>query len=237
MTRVAARGMVPPMLNDATRFRRTMLRLCLLGAGLLIVAGVFTSPPQGDDTLSYQASLAAHPGATQLSAALLHFGYLLLVPAAIGLLTLLRERAVALGHVAAVIAVVGAASLSGNVLTDLFDLALAENLPAADAARASEAAAGYPVAGLFIVPAFVGTLIGFTLLSVAVWRAGHVPVWQPVTMAAAWIAFFAEPRVGCLLLLASLAIVAARLRSPARAGTRAPVLGTTAPAGSAPRPL
>lgn len=203
------------MLNDATRFRRNILTASLLGAGLLIAAGVFLSPPQGDDTLSYQRSLADHPGATQLSAALLHFGFLLLVPAAIGLLTLLRERAVALGHVAAIIAVVGAASLSGNVLTDIFDLALAESLPAKEAARASDAAAEYPVAGLFIVPAFIGTVIGFTLLSVAVWRAGHVPGWQPVVMAAAWIAFFVEARVGCLLLLLALQQLAQR-RNEAR---------------------
>jgi hypothetical protein len=226
------------MLGNPTAFRRRVLLASLLGAGLLIAAGVFTSPPQGDGTtVGYQQSLAAHPGATQVSAVLLHFGFLLLVPVAVGLLTLLRERAVALGHVAAIVAVVGAVTLSGNVLTDIFDLALAENLSPADAAKASDGATAYPVAGLFIVPGFIGSLLGFTLLSVAVWRAGHASVWFPVTMGLGWVAFFAEPRVGCLLLLASLAIAAVRLRSPGRADTRAPVLGTTAPSGSAPRPL
>lgn len=205
-----------PKLSDPISFRRAATSWSLVGAAVLVLAGVLTSPPQGDGAAEYLTSLAAHPGATQLSAVLLHFGFLLLVPASVGLLALLRHRAVALGHVAVGIALLGSATLAGNVLTDFFDLALAQNLPTAQAVEVTKAAEAYSAAALFIVPGFFGTVLGFTLLAVALWRAGVVPSWFPVSMFAAWAAFFVQTPVGAAALLLVLGYLARRVAADPR---------------------
>ena len=187
-------------LSDPVRFRRALTATSLLLAGLLISVGVISSPPQGDDRGEYLASLAAHAGATQASALLLHFGFLLLVPGAIGLLALLQRRAVALGHVAVALAVVGAITLAGNVVTDIYDLALAQNLPADEARTVSEAAESYGAAAPLIVPGYLGTVFGFVMLAVALWRAGWVRGWLPLLTGLGFMAFAVVTPVGAVVL-------------------------------------
>lgn len=200
------------ILSDPVRTRRAATAFSLFGAAILILAGVLTSPGQGQGTTSsYLADLAADPGATQLSAVLLRFGYLLLIPAAFGLMSLLRVRMVALGHVAIVFCLLGAATMAGNIVVDFYDLALAEAISRADAVKVADAAQGYGSAAALIVPGFLGSVLGFTLLSFALYRAGWVGAWVPALMAAAWVSFFALTPVGATGLFVVLVVLAVRV--------------------------
>ena len=88
-------------------------------------------------------------------------------------MSLLRVRMVALGHVAIVFWLLGAATMAGNVVVDFYDLALAEAISRADAVR-SRTCPGLRLAAALIVPGSLGSVLGFTLLSFALHRAGWV---------------------------------------------------------------
>lgn len=168
------------MLADPTRFRRIAGGLSLIGAGALTRLGVLISPRSADGEI---AAYLAAPLRTQISAILLHFGYLLLVPGAFAIAALLRTRAVALGHIGLCLLVIGGATISGLLVTDFYGLALGEALPLQQAEAISEAAFTWG-AIVIALPGIVGTSLGLLLMLVALWRAGHVPVWIPVAYVA-----------------------------------------------------
>ena len=184
------------MLNirNATNFRRTATGLSLIGATLLALAGLLATPWETEDNLAaYLDALAANPVQGQVAATLLHFGFLLYVPAFVGLLALLRTRGVVLGHIGVTLAILGWASISGFLIVDFYDLALAEALPRAEGVAIEERVEGYPGILAFFLPGFVGSMIGPPLVACALWRAGHVGLWLPLGAVAASVAAVATP--------------------------------------------
>jgi hypothetical protein len=138
-------------------------------------------------TAAYHDALAAHAGQANVSATLLHFGYVLLLPAALGLMHLARRAAPKLAHVGGLLAVGGLATLPGLLVTDFYDLALAQALPRAESVKIADAAAeGWAPAVLLmsgVFPVFIGTIV----LAAAAWRAGVVGGWAPVALAIGWL--------------------------------------------------
>jgi hypothetical protein len=90
----------------------------LIGASMLSAAGLTVlsfalTPWEGDLTGGdYFRSLAEYPTQASLAATVLHTGYLLLAPAAIGLYVLLQGRARLPGALGVVLAVIGFGNLS-----------------------------------------------------------------------------------------------------------------------------
>ena len=71
---------------QASSFYRKAAGISMIGAGVLILAGVLIGPWQPDDSLrTYLLTYAAEPVRAQTSAVVLHFGFLLLLPTILGL--------------------------------------------------------------------------------------------------------------------------------------------------------
>ena len=160
-----------------------------------------------------------HKGAidrqAQLSAVILHFGYLLLIPAAFALVHLARRGARRLAYTGLVLSVLGA-GLSGLLVSDFFELSLAQHLPLADAARVDDAGKQYALGALIAKPTALAAVLGLVLLAVAVWRAGWVSWWPAVVLLVGWVVAFSSDTllrggVGSGLVLVGLAALATRV--------------------------
>ena len=159
--------------------------------------------------------MAAHPAQAQLSAAVLHFGYLLLIPAAFALVHLARRGARRLTYTGLVFTVLGA-GLSGLLISDFFELSLAQHLPLADAARVEDAGKQYALGALIAKPTALAAVLGLVLLAVAVWRAGWVSWWPAVVLLVGWVVAFSSASllrdaIGSGLVLVGLVALAARV--------------------------
>jgi len=227
---------VGAMLSDSRRFSRLVAAFSLVAAPLLVLAGMAATPWEDEaTTAAYHDSLAGHPDQAQIAALLLHFGFLLLLPASLGLMHLARGAAPKLAHAGGLLAVFGLATLPGLLITDFYDLALAEGLPRAQSVPISDAALGSWGAALLSVSAALPAIFGMIVLAIAAWRAGAAPGWTALLVAAGWLVPFGGEVglllsvIGATLLTAGLAwigLAVARMDDQAwaeRAFVRAPV--------------
>ncbi len=143
----------------------------------------------------YLESLAASPAQAQLAADLLYLGYLLIAVGIFGMIHLIRRRAVVLGHVAGVLAVWGWVTLPGLLVTDFYDLSLAQSANRQEAVIISDRAQNYAGAAVQGIPVLLG-FVGLVLLLVALWRARFAPVWVPPAVLAGMVAFSFAGRTG-----------------------------------------
>lgn len=165
-------------LRNATTFRRRLAALSLLLGPVLVIAGLAVAPwEDAEGSRAYLEAVASDPGGAQLSALLLHFGYLLLVPSVWALAHSLRRRAVVLGNLGLVVATVGAIGNSGVVLNDYADVMLVEKLPLAQAVELYDHGQGLWGFGVAAISGFPLLALGLLLLFVGLWRAGVLPVW------------------------------------------------------------
>jgi hypothetical protein len=184
--------------RPSSRLARTTAALCLAGAGAIIFAGFLATPWEGNSTTAAgMRAYLAHPVQGQIAATVLHFGYLLLVPAAFTLARMSRRGARRLSNTGLVLSVLGA-GLSGLVVTDFFEIGMAQHLPLATAVRVYDATSGYALGtGLIARTTALGAVIGLVLLAAAAWRASWVS-WVP---AATILAGFGAALMGTTPLL------------------------------------
>jgi hypothetical protein len=126
-----------------------------------------------------------------------------------------------------VLAAIGCVSLPGLLITDAYDLALAQELPRATSAPIADQAHGYALASIISLPGVIGTILGSVLVTIAAARAGAVPVAAPVLMLLGWIVpqVAYEPVLtigGGMLLVAGSAVAAAALTRPAAGAAPVP---------------
>lgn len=204
-------------INDPRNFRRTAAGLCLMAGPLVVLIGGLVAKWEENDTkAAYLQSLAESPTRAQISAVLLYFGFLLNAVGIFGIVHLLRHRAVVLGHIAAVLAVWGWVSLPGLLVSDFYDLSLAQWSNRQEAIAISDRAEGYLGSAVMGIPVLLG-VIGIVLLLVALWRARFAPLWVPVVqLLGVAIGFFGPPTVvffttGWALSLAALGYVGLRI--------------------------
>src|SRR3954469_19919876 len=176
------------MLSDTDRFARRAAVVALVGGPLVTLAGMLATPGEKEaTTASYHDALAAHPDQAQVAAILLHLGYLLLLPAALAMFHLARRATPRLTHVGGVLALIGLGSLPGLLVTDFYDLALAQGLPRSQSVAISDSVGGAGMVALAI-PAIGGTGLGLTPPRVATWRAGIARGWVPFAIFLGWFA-------------------------------------------------
>jgi hypothetical protein len=206
---------------DVTFPSRRLTAALLLAGATLMVIGFAVTPWEPERTLAaYHDTLAAHADRSQVAAIILYVGYLLLVPAAFGLVACAGGRGGWATRIGAVVSVVGLVALPGLIITDAFDLALAQQLDRETSVRISEAASSSALAIVMTAPVGIGLMLGTTLLVAGLWRARVVPVAAPALVLLGWVVpvagFSVELTVGgALLFLAGCAIVSARLVRPA----------------------
>jgi hypothetical protein len=206
---------VEPAVEPGTRLRRIAAGASIVGAGALTLAGFLTAPWEGGPTeTEYLNSLTGHPGQAMLSMVVLHFGYLLLVPAAFVISRLARRRAPVLAGIGLVLAVLGS-GLSAVVLTDAYDLAIAQNVPMAQALQIEN---GMSVGGFIGVglTSVIGTVFGSVLLLAALWRAKWTSWLPAVATLAGWaVAWGAHDMIractGAALIAIALVMVGVRV--------------------------
>ena len=173
-TRPVPADVPPPPTASApgTGFRRRAAAVSAAGAGLLTFAGFAATPWEGEqDTAKYLQALADHELQGQIAATLLHFGFLLMVPAVLALGRMVRHRATVLGNVGMGIGLLGTIGLPGLLVVDFYGLELAKQLPIEQAVAIEEGAGSHALAVLQAAPSGLGMVLGFTLLFVAAARA------------------------------------------------------------------
>ena len=122
---------------------------------------------------------------------MLHFGYLLLLPAALGIMHLARRSTPKVAHIGGILAVLGLATLPGLLVTDYYDLALAQHLPRAQSVEIADSAMTWP-AGVMLATTIAPMFFGLVTLMVAAVRAGVAHFWAPIAVAVGWILPFAS---------------------------------------------
>jgi len=213
----AAPRAIEDALRPGARLARIASGLSIFGAGALIFAGFVATPWEGSSaTIAAMRTYLAHPTQVQIAAVLLHFGYLLLIPAAFTLARLARRGARRLSNTGLVLSILGA-GLSGLVVTDFFALAMAQHLPLQVAARVFHSTSHYGLGiGLIGMTSSFGAIVGLVLLAVAAWRAGWVS-WVPaVLILAGFVVVFLKHTwlvggVGSGLVFVGLALLGARV--------------------------
>ncbi|WP_203581758.1 hypothetical protein [Microbacterium hibisci] len=152
--------------------------LALIAGAVLYTAGIATSPPQASEAASdYIASLAADPGLTQLSAALLHFGNLFLALGFLAVPGLVRgSRGGWLTLVGALLATLSHALVSGWVLFDFWTMTIGRELDATTALALFEAVQSGSVFGILSMLPMLN-LLAMPLATAGLARAGVVPWW------------------------------------------------------------
>jgi hypothetical protein len=202
----------------ATTFSPRITAACLLGAGVLTLAGMAATPWEEEtSTAAYLEAIGSAPGQGQIAALLLHFGYLLLVPALFGLFALTRAHGGRLRAIGGFLAVLGLVTLPGLLVVDFYAIALYETLPLDQAVAVEDAAAEQWGAAVLQVTGALPGLIGFTLVLAAAWRARVLPVAAFALWLAGWVISFAGIGGMAVAMIAGSVVVLAGLGVAARA--------------------
>jgi hypothetical protein len=103
-----------PTLSDAHHFRKTVAGLCMILAPTLFLVSAILAPSSDNDAGAILGAIADHPDRFYISTLFGIAGSVFLVPALLGLMHMLREKQVALGHAG------GALALLGSLMFMLF---------------------------------------------------------------------------------------------------------------------
>ena len=144
-------------------------------------------------------TVAAEPGRIQAAALLTMLTAVLFVPALVGILALLRERGVVLGHLAVALTIVGAI---GHAVFAGFQIVLSGALESGvDEAELTAMVDRTPNAGFVVVllTFLAGFFPGLLLLAIALWRSRTVPVWAPIGLVALVVTDFVPMAGGRLV--------------------------------------
>jgi hypothetical protein len=173
--------------TGAAGFRRTGLATALFTApaGLLIVNTTYAwitrnggSDSTGADALDL---VAAHPTAYRYGTLVVLIASLLMVPAALGTVQLIGDRAARLAFVGGTLVAAGYICYLAVNLTNFTALAMAERGgPLADYAAVVDASQSEPAGAWVFLLFVVGNLIGTFLLGLALLRSRAVPVWAAI---------------------------------------------------------
>ncbi len=107
-------------LSNAHHFRKTVAGICMVVAPLLLLIALIVHPETGTSERSIVAAAAGDPDAWYAAHAVALASLALAVPATLGLMHMLRERAVAWGHVGGGLTLLGLMAFVGIVAVDGF---------------------------------------------------------------------------------------------------------------------
>jgi hypothetical protein len=178
-------------LSDANNLRRTLAGASMIVAPLLSLASVSTQPEAEGGAAGQLAAIAEHPGGTQLSILLFIFSQLVFLAAVLGIMHLLRDRGVVLGHIGGVLALAG---LFGHAVTGGSFLVVLQMVGAeADRGQMTALLERTQDSSSFIIFALMGLagfLLGFIILAVGLWRARVAPGWVPALIVVSFVLEF-----------------------------------------------
>ena len=197
-------------MSNPSTYRRTVAGLALIAAPLLLLISTLVTPG-GENTegsSEYMRNVAADPGGHELGTVFAVLAFAAFVPAFVGCIHLLRHRAVALGHIFGTFALIGAVMFVALASTTFYDVAIAENLPLDQAIKVNEGVEDVAAAGIVLIPALLGILIGSIGLGVAMWRGGWAPAWVPAAIVVGMLLVIAGDGSKALEIVSSLVLLA-----------------------------
>lgn len=211
--------------SRALSARRWALVASPVLAGLFITIGLVADPAPGISGRELYELYGANPDPLQFKSLGLHYGYAFLVLPALLVGRLVRGRGAWLANAAGVFGFLGISTLPGLLFVDYYDSAIVQ-LYGADGAEAvsGEMEQMWGVAA-FVVPGLLGTALGTLLAALALWRAGLVPWWAPLSVVLSLVAFGGSNALwwgGALMtaLLAAYAVALARATADTQPGGR-----------------
>ncbi|WP_109473050.1 hypothetical protein [Ornithinimicrobium cavernae] len=156
--------------------RATTAISLVVGPALMIVS-YLSMPDFGGGHAERLTAIAAAPGTATLSALCFILFQLLLPVGVLGVVRLVRRRVPLLATTALVLVCLGAFGHAVYGGVNVIMLAMAQDLPAlethAEVLAVAEQGVGLP----FMAAGLLGSVLGFVLLGVTVWRGGLGPRW------------------------------------------------------------
>jgi hypothetical protein len=196
-------------ITDANNFRRSIAGLCLIAAPLVGLVGALLTPQFTGGLGEELTAISENTGRWLAGDFLTLLSFFLMIPAVLGILHLLRHRAVALGHIGAALALLGLffhGAIIGFALVEvpLVESGFERTEMVAFAERMYEG-----TAFIMILAPFIGFYVGLLLLAVALWWAKAAPIWVSALIVAGLLSEFfgpeaLSPELMFVLLLVSL---------------------------------
>ena len=176
-------------LSDAHHSRKMVAGACMVVAPFVLLVAMVIHPASNMDEATQVATIADNLDAWYVAHLLAFVSIVLVVPAVLGLMHMLRERQVALGHVGGGLAILGLLALTGLVAMELvlWQMAGAGNTAETVALleRLNETAG---IVIPFVLLSF-GFSLGMAVLAVGLYRARAVQSWMAVFVAVGAILF------------------------------------------------
>ena len=176
-------------LSDAHHFRKMLAGACMVVAPVVLLVAMVIHPTSDMDEATQVATIADNLDAWYVAHLLAFVAIVLMVPALLGLMHMLRERQVALGHVGGGLAMLGLLAFTGIVAMELVMWQMAGAGSTAEAVALLERL--NETAGIvfpFVLLSF-GFSLGMAFLAVGLYRARAVQSWMAVFVAVGALAF------------------------------------------------
>jgi len=159
---------------DTANFRRTLAGVCLITQPFLNLISVAISPQQSTDTSEQLAMIGANPTRFLISSLLDLLWLVLLIPAVLGLLHLLRARGALLGHIGCGFVLAGAVGAAAYRGINLAQLQVAQSALDQGQVLAAFGQASLGSVVVMLISA-IGLIVGYALLAVGLWRTRAAP--------------------------------------------------------------
>jgi hypothetical protein len=176
-------------LSDAHHSRKIVAGACMVVAPVVLLAAMVIHPASDMNEATQVATIADNLDAWYAAHLLALVAIVLTVPALLGLMHMLRERQVALGHVGGGLAMLGLLAFVGIVAIELVMWKLVGD---GDTAVAVSLLEGLNESAGIVIPFAVvsfGFAIGLALLAVGLYRARVVQSWMALSVGAGSILF------------------------------------------------
>ena len=179
-------------LSDSNHFRRLVAGFCLIAAPTVLLVGAALHPLIEQGGAGHLDVVRENPDRYFAAHAILLAGLILFLPAVLGLMHLLRQRAPALGHLGGGLAMIGLFGVTAIVAVD----GIAVSQMGQPGASVEEMAALIDrikaSVGLRVIAVVAGIslLSGVLMLAYGTWRAEAAEPWTAGVMAVAAIVFF-----------------------------------------------
>lgn len=175
--------------SDSHRFRKQVAGLCMLFAPALVLVSAIVSPKLSTSGPAQLRYAGAHLDRWYLAQLIALVSLVLLVPAILGLMHMLRERQVAMGHVGGALALIGVMAATALTGAALLMWQMAE--PGRDAAQMGAVMHDFlhttGVVVALMIPT-IGVALGFIALAYGLFRARAVHWMSALLMAAGAVA-------------------------------------------------
>lgn len=208
--------------------RRWILIAAPVLAGLFITFGAFADPAPGVRGAELLAVYGEEEGWVQFKSNGYHWAYALWMLPGLLVAPWVRGRGVWLANAAAVIAFGGIATLPGLLVVDFYDSAIVQEFGVEGGLAVESQIDAMAGLAVFAIPGLLGLFLALPLAAIALWRAGLVRWWAPVTVVLAFVAFsesgpdwWGGAIATGFLAVFSFALARATRPTPAEVGSRA----------------